>query len=77
MILSEEQKSILHDIENKFSNIVPNAEYLRKKILKALQDGDVTEEQLKEIEDLKNLLDDYFLDTADLLVNVLNLSPGE
>lgn len=73
MIFNKEQKLILHDIENKFSNIVPNAELLRTKVFDIYKKGEATEEEIKEIESLNDLLDDYFLDSSQLLLDCLKI----
>lgn len=77
MKLSKEQKSFLHDIENKLKNITENSELLRRKIWEIFKSEEATTEEIEEIQKYHNLLTDYFLDTDQLIVDTLNLDDND
>lgn len=77
MKLSREQKSLLHDIENKLKNITENSELLRKKTWGIFKSEEATVEDVEEVQKYHNLLVDYFLETDQLIVDTLNLDDND
>lgn len=75
--LSKEQKSFLHDIENKLKNITENSELLRKKVWEIFKSEEATTEEVEEIQKYHNLLVDYFLDCDQILVDILELDDND
>lgn len=72
-MITNEQHLDLLEIESKLENISSNALILKKKIRKAIDEDDLTREQLKEINEINNLLSDYTLDAAELLTQCLRI----
>lgn len=71
MMISLETRLDLLEAENKLDNISTNSLILKGKIREALTEDKLTNEQLKEINEVNNLLSDYVIDTAELLTQCL------
>lgn len=77
MKLSKEQKSLLHDVENKLKNITENSELLREKVWKIFKSEEATTKEIEEVQKYHNLLVDYFLETDQIVVDILNLDDND
>lgn len=71
------EKIDLLAIESKLQNIEANARLLRQRVREVLNKKTVEKNDIEEIQQIADLLTDYFLDTDQLIVDTLKLKDND